>query len=147
MNDFEDKQNYVEIINGLSDLKSYEQVEAYICDQYPGWILGSFKKYSVDYPHLTENWAKICEMVGAKAQKILLVAGHHTSCDEQHKTIQFFCEYLTRLGYIIRKADEFIPCTRCSAAIPVEEMWIRMLRGGMNVPHSWRTKCAACSQS
>ncbi len=64
------------------------------------------KMFCRDYDCFNDNWEQICKMCKVDRQKVLLV-GNMSS-----ETIQE-CENLTKLGYCVRKDNEFQPCLSC----------------------------------
>jgi hypothetical protein len=137
-----DPENVSEIINHVNDLKSPEEIQLYIQEKLPGWLIYSLMSYSKDYPHLQENWLKICEMSNTRPQKIVLVKD--IIFDDNHTLLRHFCELMTRKGYVVRRIDEFIPCKKCMSAIPTFEVYDLLKSKNIKCPESWSDHCSGC---
>lgn len=108
----------------------------------PDWLLGIIDDYSDDYRHLRLNWYKICEKIGVTPKKIVVVS----QIDFDNKLQKEIGELLTRMGYVIRRADEFIGCPICRKAIPVEGLHGLLVRHNMPVPPQWSDHCRKCQK-
>lgn len=142
---YEDPENKQEIIDGIKNLTTSDELQAYIQTTYPGWLSCSFTKYSKDYPFLEKNWEILCNELKVAKRKIVLVS--NITFDEKHTVLSFFCEYLTKLGYVVRRQHEFIGCQICGSAIPAEGLWGFMREKHLPVPENWANKCSSCSSS
>lgn len=142
MNDFIDPPNATEVIQEVLQLTIPEKIQDYIENVYPGWLVYALDKYSDDYPHLQANWKKICELSNVKPKKIVLVAD--IKFDDSHKVIRAFCEYMTKCGYVVRRAGEFVACGSCMAAIPCQDIYKLLKSKNLPVPKIWSNRCNSC---
>jgi hypothetical protein len=142
MTDFKDPPNKDEILRNLSTLKTADETEKFINDNFPGWLILSLPGYSSDYHHLQKNWEKICQMAKTVPQKIILVSD--IKFDDTHIATSVISEFMTRNGYCVRRAAEFIACPKCEGAIPSRELWIMLKDRGMPVPKIWANCCSNC---
>lgn len=113
---------------------------------YPGWCTLELDGYSEDYPHLTKNWKVMCGKVGISPKKLLLVKNIEFDNKNDQK-VDFtlrLCEVLTRKGYCVRRADEFLCCVHCELAIPCEQVWQKMRDNNMPVVSVWGNVCGGC---
>lgn len=140
--DFKDRENDGKVIELINNSKDVNDAQNIIMEYYPGWLVDSFSCYSSDYPHLQENWEKICGMLGSTPVKIVIVS--EIKFDSDHKTINSICNFMTKNGYCVRREGEFIPCDICHKAIPCEEIWNLLKSKKFPVPEVWSTKCTKC---
>jgi hypothetical protein len=138
-----DPSNYEEIIKQLHDTQNVENVIKLINTIYPTWFVDMANIYSEDYTHLTKNWDRICNMIGTKKYFIIFV--DEIINDENHKLINYFCEWLTRTGFCVRRNNEFILCDKCKAVIPCENLWKLLKKSNTpNIPQVWKNHCSKC---
>jgi hypothetical protein len=123
---YKDRENFLEII------------EKY----YPTWIQHRLDNYSLDYPHLQKNWEILLEKANKPKRKILLV--DEMNVDEDHTTILTLCEILAREGFIVRRTEEFFPCSICNSALPTKTLYKGFKKNGITVPKKWMDKCKNC---
>lgn len=139
---FTDLPNKTELKQQFMKLQDELQMWNFVEETFPGWIHKVIYKYSKDYPHLTNNWNKICELLQTKPQRIILVSW--ISGDPDHQLTRDFAEILTKKGYIVRRADEFIQCKLCNSAIPDKELWTKMKEHKLPCPDKWSYICTNC---
>ena len=142
MDYFIDPPNADDIVTKLNNLPDHKEVCAYIEGIFPNWIICAVDNYSEDYPHLRGNWKKICKLTKTKPQKIILV--ETIIFDNDHKVIKGFCEIMTRNGYCVRRAEEFVVCRKCNLAIPQKDIWHLLQEKGLPVPKIWDKVCSNC---
>lgn len=135
---FADTQERSEILSKL-DSKNFEEL---INQYYSGWLVASVLEYSSDYPHLQSNWKRICEMNKVNTKKIVFVSD--IIFDDNHKIINEIAERMTKEGYCIRRASEFIICSKCEKAIPCKPIWFLLKEKGFKVPKEWKNTCEKC---
>ena len=140
--DFLDTEKRREILQKITEKKTAQEVEQLLEEYYPGWLVFSLDKYSDDYPHLAKNWKVMCQSLRVPTQKIVLVAD--IKFDEEHSIINAVSEFMTKNGYCVRRAGEFIACPTCEAAIPCEQIWFLLKDKRFPVPNSWQNKCSGC---
>jgi hypothetical protein len=129
-----------EVENSTNPLKSIQTI-------IPDWVTCSFDEYSTDYPQLSKNWNRICEQIGTTPQKILLVECHimdtlHLDMRD-YTTLENLCNFLTGKGYCIRRANEFVKCSKCQRAIVSKDLWVYMKSQGVPCPEKWSPDCSA----
>jgi hypothetical protein len=145
MDSFFDPENKEEIIEKFRSLEaSNREMQEYIEKIFPGWLVYSFDHYSMDYPHLTDNWLMICRLANTERKKIVLV--REIFFDSIHSVLQTFAEVMTKKGYAVRRVGEFIPCSVCFSAIPNENIWLLLRNNGFPVPEKWDQICSSCKQ-
>jgi hypothetical protein len=139
---FVDPLNVEEIKDKFSIINDELQIFKFIESVFPSWIYQTLDSYSNDYPHLTSNWNKICSMLNTTPKKIVLVTW--ISRDESYKLVMYFCEVLTKRGYIVRRVDEIITCKSCNRGIPDREVWEKMKEHNIECPDKWSYICSSC---
>ena len=141
-----DPPTKLEIIMTLRDLKDKADeigIRSVIGKVFPGWLKCIVDKYSDDYPHLSVNWSKICDLAKTTPKKIVLV--DKIFFDDDHTVLRVFCEIMTFFGYVVRRIDEFCVCNKCNAAIPCIKIYNVMKEKNVRVPDSWSSKCLSCT--
>jgi hypothetical protein len=142
MTDHADPPNKNEILQQLRTLSSPEDTVDFVNKHFPGWLILSLTSYSKDYPQFQSNWEKICQMANTTPQKIVLVSD--IKFDEEHVATSVIAEFMTRNGYCVRRAAEFIACSECEGAIPCQPLWTLLKDKGMPVPPVWSNRCNDC---
>lgn len=137
-----DKISKDKIMTELVACTTVEAATATIRKYYPFWIIYTIDEYCPDYPILIANWNKICELTKSTPKKIVLV--EELKFEEKEHPINFIAEYLTRQGYCVRRACEYLVCQKCEKAIPVQELWAQLRDRGLQVPKIWSDKCEKC---
>ena len=127
----------------LEELKTANNTQEFIEHVFPGWLIVSLDGYSSDYPHLERNWKTLCSTLKLEPQKIVLVSTIEFT--DNHRLLKEICEKMTRMGYCVRRAHEFIPCKVCEKAIPIREIHSLLLEKKMPVPKDWSDHCSSCS--
>lgn len=147
MNHFIDPPNKDEILATLeleakNDNFDREQFREYVDRILPGWLVYATDQYSKDYPHLTNNWQRICEETKSRHEQIVLV--QDIKFDNDHLVLKTVCEIMTRRGYCVRRSEEFIVCDKCLKAIPCKDVWHLLKEKGLPVPNEWSRRCKEC---
>lgn len=132
-----------ELLKNIQECKTISDVETLVEAYYPAWIVAILNDYSSDYSHLHANWTKLCNYSNVSPQKIILVKD--IDFTEQTSEKARLCEALTRKGYCIRRAEEFVACQTCYRAIPCPELWANLKERGLPVPDEWSRQCSKCS--
>ena len=140
--DHVDPPNKNEILQQLHTLSNAKDTVKFIETHFPGWLILSLNNYSKDYPHFQANWEKICQMANTTPQKIVLVSD--IKFDEEHVATSVMAEFMTRNGYCVRRAAEFVACAECESAIPCQDLWVLLRNKGMPVPSNWSNHCSGC---
>lgn len=139
---------YTDPVDGINiaarffGMNDSDEIAALIESTFPGWLLKDSPEYSKDYKFLQKNWEIICEHAKVEPRKIVIV--DDIVFDTSHKLIVIFCEGMSKRGYVVRRKNELGLCTKCSRAIPTEEMWEKMQSARMDVPSVWSPKCSNC---
>ena len=131
-----------ELLEKLKEEKNCEQLEKIIGDYYDNWILFFVKKYSQDYPHLEKNWYTLCDIEKTTPKKIILVSD--IIFDKDHSVLVKLCEILTKYGYVVRRASEFIICPKCESCLPSKDVWHLLKEKKFPVPGRWTNHCSNC---
>lgn len=139
---FKDPPNYEDLMVGLKNASSPEEIQNIILTTFPGWIRTQMDCYSPDYDFLQRNWNKVTTMTRSSMKKILLV--ERLQLDANHKLITLFAELMTNAGYCVRQVSEFGACPVCTRAIPFEALWIRLKERNLPVPARWSNTCSGC---
>ena len=139
---YQDPSNIEEIIERLKKCESITNVRDLAHEIYPDWFIAILDSYCEDYPHLTRNWLKICEISNTKPVSIIIV--DELFFDNSHSLIKAFAECFTRCGFIVRRKSEFIPCSICSKAIPTIKMYNLFKEKNISAPDSWSSMCLGC---
>lgn len=140
--DLEDSKEKEEIFTDLADCKTEEDIYLKINELFPGWLKAVYGGYSSDYPHLANNWRAICEKAETEPKRIILVSD--IIFKENYVILMRTCEFLTKLGYCIRREGELTGCTVCNKAMPTQPIWHLMTEKGLPVPPFWCGKCRNC---
>ena len=131
------------IMKNLRDAENHNEVIEIINSIFPTWIIGCSKKYSVDYPHFTNNWENVCKKIKCKTLDIIIIDELIFS-DKEYSIVQTFCELLTLFGHSVRRKEEFFECKFCSDIIPTENVYNKLKNLKIKVPKVWSMKCANC---
>ena len=139
---YQDPSNLSEIIERLKQCESITNVKTLVREIYPDWFISILDEYCKDYPHLTTNWLRVCEVANTKPVNIIIV--DKLIFDDNHRLIQAFAECFTRTGFVVRRKEELISCSNCFKAIPSEKMYNLFKETNIKIPSSWSSKCIEC---
>ena len=142
MDKYIDPPNAAEIIAKIKTLPTIKDIKLLADELFPGWWCGTSKEYSNDYPHLRENWTRVCVSIRTKKSLIIFVDFLEFGID--HTVIKMFAETFTRAGFIVRKNSDYVKCSKCEHAIPSEEIWSIFKQKNFNVPLKWDSVCTKC---
>ncbi len=145
-NQYKDFLNKDFVLTLLDKCKDKDEVKDLINDTFPGWLVSYGKFYSKDYVHLTANWKHICKRAGVEPQYIILV-DQIPIFEKDTELLQHFCEKMTKMGYVVRRKEEFIFCKVCGAVVPSEttyDMMKLMMGSKIPLPKTWSDKCSGC---
>ncbi len=146
MEKYKDIENPDKIISEIKELGlngDYKSIFNKINDIYPDWICSTHDKYSNDYRFLDTNWNTFCSVLKTTKKKIILVEFIIFE-DPKYSILSTISEILTRLGYVIRRKEEFTVCSFCSSVIPTEKIHSVMVQRNLDVPTNWLTDCTNC---
>lgn len=130
------------IIQKLLAVTTSTQAEEVINEACPNWLVYYFNAYSYDYPILTNNWKLVCEKMNTTPKHIILV--EDIDFQDPPTLKDKLCDFMTSVGYCVRRSGEFVPCTVCQKAIPCKEIWLNLKSRGIQVPEEWSDKCLSC---
>lgn len=132
-----------EIVEKLRNCPTVGHVKALVDETFPDWFVTTMEVFCPDYPHLQKNWKTICRMSNTKRAQVMIVDDF--SFDEGHSLVTHFAECFTKAGFAVRRKQEFIPCEKCSSAVPTQIMWhILKEKGNFEIPKIWSAKCVGC---
>jgi hypothetical protein len=132
----------VKILQDIISSENVQQAENIIRTHYPDWLICSMEEYCDDYPHLTQNWDKLCSLLKVEKRKIVIVK--EINFNESPDIYNKLCEFMTKNGYVVRREGEFIGCEICGKAIPSMPVWSVIKQAGLPVPEKWSEKCSRC---
>ena len=141
---YKDPDNLDEIITKIKTLNTLQEISELVHQIYPGWILYFLKCYSLDYPHLQNNWENLSRKNKVKPAQIMIV--DYFMYDEDHKLLNIIAEIYTLSGFMVRSKEDIIPCEKCDRAIPTIERFTQIKESG-NIKLSvqdWSPKCSTC---
>ena len=133
------------IITRITSASSADEIERIIEQAYPGWLILSLENYCKDYPHFKTNWMEICRKLNTEPKRIVLVKD--ISFENPNLEQNQICDYLTKNGYVVRRAGEFIACSKCESAIPCIEVWSLLKEKNFRVPSVYSMSCSGCRVS
>lgn len=142
---FLDPRDTPQIIEKIKTLPTLGDIKPLLDETFPDWIIGSMERYSSDYPHLQKNWETICRSAGTQPAGIVIVKD--VVFDSRHTLVQIFAETLTRVGCVVRRKGELLPCDKCDAAIPHPNLYDSMKARGLPVPKRWARTCMNCKEA
>ena len=128
-------------INDLATLKNLKEVKDWTEKMYPQWLLGTAKRFSDDYPHLTCSWVEMCKTLKTKPAEIMLVSYLPHKDDPQRKILNTVCDIFSRCGFLLRREIEFKGCPVCSSLLPTQEAWQKLT---VKPPFKWSHYCRLC---
>ena len=138
------------IIEDLAQSNNEDDIRKLTEKLLPGWFKYAFVDYSDDYPHMKENWYKMCENLNCKPQKIICVKEiplkFNKDVDENFFEIQAVIEILIRKGYVVRRENELETCNVCKKALLPEKIYNEIKKVGKidNLPKTWTNICLNC---
>ena len=142
MSKYLDPPHSSEIIKNISGLQTIADIKNLAEQVFSGWYVASSTDFCNDYPHLSTNWKKFCNMINSNRALIILV--DYISFDESHTVIRTIAECITRAGFSVRSVDEYILCSECNKVIPSNHLWSVFKEKGAKVPAEWSERCSTC---
>lgn len=143
---YKDPPNIQEIMEKMKTLASMREINDLVETVFPDWVVTFMIGYSYDYPNLTTNWKKICDIAKTKPAQVMIV--EEIVCDENHLLLNAFADCYTKAGFSVRRKREIIPCQKCNdIAVPSEAMWKVYQENYIPIPTVWSNKCAECRKS
>jgi hypothetical protein len=143
MNSYKDPENKIDIKQKITTLQTLKEIEDYINEIYPGWIVCYVNRYSYDYPHLESNWDYICAKNKTKRGQILIVDDIFEGDD--YSILKIFINIFILSGFIVRTKDELFVCEKCNSAIPNKETFEKMKDSNIEMKiKEWNNKCSSC---
>jgi hypothetical protein len=139
---YSDPTNTEEILVKLRGIPRIAGVKRLVDELYPDWFVTVLPDYSDDYPHLRDNWYKLCHKMNVNPAQIMIVS--YLSGDSHHSLLSNFAECFTRAGFSVRRKNEYLPCVKCNRAIPSQMVYNLFREKGFTVPEVYSTKCTNC---
>jgi hypothetical protein len=100
-------------------MERYEDdtLREWVTENMPEWVVSENTKYTSDLRRISDNWGNICEKLMVPKRSILRVRNIGVTSEEDRNftLIMTVCEYLTRLGYVVKFYQDFTPCKKCSS--------------------------------
>lgn len=142
---YKDPPNASAIISKMYELPTLGDIKNLVDEVFPEWIVTVMGSYCANYPHLQENWNKVCQMIPVKPTAVLIAEELFEPTDETHTVVNAFAECFTRAGFSVRRKVEYIPCTNCQqVAIPSKPVWMVFKEKNINCPTEWSSICYKC---
>ncbi len=134
------------IESDLNDLDDENEIENYINEIKPGWIVDIINGYSDDYKILRKNWYQICEVCKVSPRKIITVRHLPTdNTDKDFELIHVLADNLSSKGYLMRRFNELVKCEECGRGLLSEDLYkLFKDRGSKVLPKKWSNRCSAC---
>jgi len=140
---YKDPEDVESLLHKLQDAETIDDVIKLTTNTYPDWIIGFIDDFSDDYPHIQRGWSNMCEKIGLKRNKIIIV--DDIIFDTEHTFIIAISECLTRSGFMVRRKSEYIPCNVCKKAVPSYKSWKVMKDNSISgIPSTWKDTCTTC---
>lgn len=138
-----DPPNVQEIMEKMKHLPTMREMNDLVEEIFPDWVITFMVKYSSDYPTLTTNWKKICNISKTQQAQVMIV--EEILSDDTHLLLNAFADCYTKAGFSVRRKREIIPCQKCNdIAVPSESMWKVYKEHYIPIPTVWSDKCAEC---
>lgn len=141
-NKYDDPKNTKCVLEKLRTISTLKDVKKYIDEIFPTWIITFIDLYSPDYPHLEDNWYKVCDELGVEPAQIMVV--DDVDYNDSQTLVKTFAELFTRAGFSVKRKCEVIPCKMCNCAIPTQILYNMYKESGHKVPEIWNLKCVDC---
>lgn len=135
------QENSENIIKKLKECPTGNEIKNLIQEVLPQWIITTASIYSDDYPHLTNNWSRLCNLLNTDKKQIIIV----DYIEPNDIVTSSFAEVLTSMGFIIRKKEEYTYCSFCKKVIPSLIIYNIMKNYNIAVPKIWSNNCINCS--
>ncbi len=139
------KEETDEALAAIKQCPTLGEVDRLVRELLPGWIIEYLVDYSIDYPHLRDNFRKSLDLMNASKGMIMIV--DFIGFSDEYKLTQEVSELYTTIGFIVRSRDELETCPKCNLAIPGEAQWKQMLEVGLPVPKVYSTQCVECVEA
>ena len=140
---YKDPPNFHVIMEKMKSLSTMREINDLVEEIFPDWFVTFMVKYSPDYPNLTKNWHKVCNIVKTKPTQVMIV--EEIFSDENHLLLNAFADCYTKAGFSVRRKREIIPCQKCNdIAIPSKDMWNVFKEHYIPIPAVWSNKCSEC---
>lgn len=140
---YEDDENKDRILEKVKNSPSLKEVVDVINKYLPGWIVTFMPAYCSEYPHLQEDWEKLCLHMEVPKTQIMIV--DEIIFDEKHTVVRSLCEVFTRCGFSVRRKLEYIPCSKCGRAVPTRYIYEKFRHDkSKKVPIEYKEMCGNC---
>ena len=142
--EFKNPENINFYQDKLKKISNDDELINFIREIFPNWIEFMIDDYSDDYPHLKNNWKKICDSNKIRRKKIIIVKYIPTIDNTYCSLCKNFCDILTLNGYVVRQLYEFTKCGNCSKGLPNKELHELIKINKFKCPEKWSEKCSDC---
>lgn len=142
MSKYIDPPNANEIIEEIKNLGTLGEIRELVDRVFPGFIIGIIPKFSKDYAAIQKNWEIVCSRIGIQPAQILIISDYFFQ--DGYNLAKVICETFTRVGFCVRRYDEYIMCNGCGNAIATENNYLLLKKLGQQVPTIWSNKCSTC---
>ena len=133
MKSYQDPENTVDIMLQIKNAPTMGDVKNLMDKIFPGLFITVLEKFSDDYPHLNQNWKKLCDSVPTTPKQIIILDNYSDDCT----LIKTFAECFTNAGFAVRRKVEYIPCPKTVKAVPSESIYRLFKEKGFIVPEKW----------
>lgn len=116
-------------------MKSHSEIIDEIKETFEDWLIYIADEFSVDYNYMNDNWTRVTNELGISKRNILIVK------EMDFKIHNNFCEYLTRLGYLVRPISDFTKCKNCNKIIMTENKYNIMKQYKVPIGDKWSENC------
>lgn len=142
---YKDPPDHVSILTRLNqDVKTIKDVKELADEVFPGWIIAFLPGFSEDYPHLNSNWLSLCRIHKTRPTQVIIV-DDYPHIEGDFTLICHFSECFSRVGFIVRKMSEYIPCSVCNRALPTANGYKALqINGVKDIPEKYMTHCSTC---
>lgn len=132
------------VFDTLLKKKTMIDVDRYVRQILPGWIIGYAKAYGLDYPHLTTNWKYFTDEIGCVPTQILIVAETFLPEDKNHKLAVKLQELYVKAGFMVHSQKDVVVCKECPLIIPSRRNYDMMVKMGKidDLPEEWTDTCS-----
>jgi hypothetical protein len=137
---YNDPDNLLEISLKIKNSATIGDVKKLMDSIFPRLFITSSPSFCDDYPHLNENWNKLCSSINTSPKQILIFDNYSDDCT----LVKTFAECFTTAGFAVRRKCEFIPCEKCGKSIPAPAIYNLFKEKNFTVPEIWSKLCKSC---
>jgi hypothetical protein len=145
LNEIVSPEKKEKIFSELCNLETFKDIYDYVNNVLPGWVSGFLKEYSPDYSFLNDNWDEMIRIVNEEEKKNIfktLIVIVNNECPGDPGTKFVICDFLTKVGFVVRTHVELIPCSVCEKAIVTNSFYKVLKEHSKPVPDKWSPTCS-----